>query len=133
MAGEVVPLKPKVDDETKRKQRLLEWRNSLAEKVLKAVREDAALHFLDNVDDEEGAAFDLKGEFNPIVDEKTGARLTDAIMEFAEEIKYPEKMLWRLYKTTLKEKFQAQRVEIPTEPAGKPYGKYLVNQTWRLD
>ena len=43
MAGEVVPLKPKVDDETRRKQRLLEWRNSLAEKVLKAVREDAAL------------------------------------------------------------------------------------------
>ena len=128
MAGEVVPLKPKVDDETKRKQRLLEWRNSLAEKVLKAVREDAALHFLDNVDDEEGAAFDLKGEFNPIVDEKTGARLTDAIMEFAEEIKYPEKMLWRLYKRTLKEKFEAQRVEIPTEPAGKPYGRYLVNR-----
>ena len=30
MAGEVVPLKLKVDDETKRKQRLLEWRNSLA-------------------------------------------------------------------------------------------------------
>ena len=92
------------------------------------MRWDAALHFLDNVDDEEGAAFDLKGEFNPIVDEKTGARLTDAIIEFAEEIEYPEKMLWRLYKMTLKEKFEARRLEIPTEPAGKPYGRYLVNR-----
>ena len=100
MAGEVVPLKPsanadaatkKKDKETKDKERLLKWRSELADKVLKAVREDAALHFFDNVDDEEGAAVDLKGEFNPIVDEKTGARLTDAIAEFAEEIKYPER------------------------------------------
>jgi len=37
-------------------------------------------------------------------------------------------MLWRLYKTTLKEKFEAQKVQIPSDPTGKPYGKYLVNR-----
>ena len=129
MAGEVVPLKQPsadADKETKRKQRLLKWRNDITERVLEAVREDIALQFLDSVDDEE--SLDLKGEFNPIVDEKTGDRLTDAVAEFAEEIKYPEKMLWRLYKITLKEKFEQQKVKIPTDPTGKPYGKYLVNR-----
>jgi len=58
IAGKVLPFKPEKDDETKRKERLLKWRNDIAEKVLKAVREDAALHFLDHVDDEEGAALD---------------------------------------------------------------------------
>jgi hypothetical protein len=78
MAGEVVPLKQPsadADKETKRKERLLKWRNDITERVLKAVREDIALQFLDSVDDEE--SLDLKGEFNPIVDEKTGDRLTD--------------------------------------------------------
>lgn len=89
MPGEVVPLRPSADAkaETKRKELLLKWRNDIAEKVLKAVREDVALQFLDNVDDEEGAALDLQGEFDPIVDEKTGAHLSDAVAAFAEEIK----------------------------------------------
>jgi hypothetical protein len=71
MAGEVVPLKKASADgkaESDLKARLLKWRDELAEQVLKAVREDAALHFLDDVDDEEAGAFDLKGEFNPIID-----------------------------------------------------------------
>ena len=35
----------------------------------------------------------------------------------------------RLYKVTLKEKFEAQKQEgLPTEPTGKHYGKYLVNR-----
>jgi hypothetical protein len=130
MASEVVPFKPSADadKETKLKERLLKWRSDMADKVIQAVREDAALHFLDNVDDEEASALDLKGEFNPIVDQKTGTCLSDAIAEFAEKIKYSEKMLWRLYKTTLKEKFEAQKVQIPSDPAGKSYGKYLVNR-----
>src|SRR5690348_10398573 len=112
MAGEVVPLKVSADAkaESDLKARLLKWRDELAEQVLKAVREDAALMFLDNVDDEEEAgAFDLKGDYDPIVDQKTGARLSDAIAEFAEEIKRPEKELRRLYKNTLKAKWKIQK------------------------
>jgi putative DNA primase/helicase len=132
MAGEVVPLKVSADAkaESDLKARLLKWRDELAEQVLKAVREDAALMFLDNVDDEEEAgAFDLKGDYDPIVDQKTGARLSDAIAEFAEEIKRPEKELRRLYKNTLKAKWKIQKHTIPTDPTGKSYGKnYLVNK-----
>ena len=85
MSGEVVPLKPSTDAETDLKKRLLKWRVELAEQVLRAVREDAALHFLDNVDDEEETStFDLRGAYDPIVDSKTGARLSDAIGDFAE-------------------------------------------------
>jgi uncharacterized protein (DUF927 family) len=121
--------RPKKDDENERKKRLLEWREKYAEKVLKLVHEDVALHFLDNVDDEENTDLDLKGEFDPIVDEKTGARLSDAIAEFAEEIKLPEKALQRLYKATLKEKYEKQKAPLPTDPAGRLYGKhYLVNR-----
>jgi uncharacterized protein (DUF927 family) len=132
MAGEVVPLKKVSADaktESDLKARLLKWRDELAEQVLKAVREDAAVHFLDSVDDEETGAFDLKGEFNPIVDQKTGARLSDVIAEFAEEIGRPEKELRRLYENTLKAKWKTQKHTIPTEPTGLSYGKnYLVNK-----
>jgi hypothetical protein len=71
MASEVVPLKTATADakaadakaESDLKARLLKWRDELAEQVLRAVREDAALHFLDNVDDEEeSGAFDLRGK-----------------------------------------------------------------------
>ena len=86
MPGEVVPLKVAAerDAETKLKERLLEWRNDIADKVIQAVHEDMALHFLDDVDDEEGSALDLRGDYDPIIDQKTGARLSDAIADFAE-------------------------------------------------
>jgi hypothetical protein len=142
MAGEVVPLKRVSADgkaESDFKARLLKWRDELAEQVLRAVGEDAALHFLDDVDDEEAASFDLKGEFNPIVDKKTGARLSDAIAEFAEETKRSEKELRRLYESTLRAKWKVEKEKhtAPTEPTGESYGKnYLVNKhgVWtRLD
>ena len=101
------------------------------------MHEDTALHFLDDVDDEEASALDLRGDYDPIIDQKTGARLSDAIAGFAEEIKRPEKELRRLYLNTLKEKWRAQNRATPTEPAGKQYGRnYLVNShgVWtRLD
>lgn len=130
MAGEIVPLmSAKADQETKEKERLLDWRNDIADKVIKAAREDAALHFLDRVDDEEASALDLKGDYDPIIDDKTGARLSDAIAEFAEEIKRDAKEVRRLYENALKEKLKAQKQHIPSDPAGKPYGKnYLVNK-----
>ena len=131
MAGEVVPLKPSAnaDKETKAKERLLRWRSELADKVIEAARADVALHFLDTVDDEESSALDLNGDYDPIVDAKTGMRLTDAITEFSEEIGLGEKELRRLYENTLRAKFKAQKqADHPTEPPGKRYGKnHLVN------
>ena len=136
MAGEVVPLKPaeqkpsaNAKAETKLKERLLKWAEDIAGKVIQAAFEDTALHFLDNVDDEESNALDLKGEYDPIVDQKTGARLSEAIAEFAEEIKQPEKVLKRLFQSALKAKWKVKNRQIPTDPDGKRYGKnYLVNR-----
>jgi hypothetical protein len=121
---------PKKNDENERKERLAKWRNEQASTVLKIVREDAGLRFLDSdsVDDEEDAALDLHGEYDPVVNSKTGAHLSDAIAEFAEEIKIPERRLRQLYMNTLKEKFDAQKIPLPTDPVGKLYGKYLVNR-----
>jgi Domain of unknown function (DUF927) len=130
MSGEVVPLKPSADAETDLKKRLLKWRDELAEQVLRAVREDAALHFLDTVDDEEEtSSFDLRGAYDPIVDPKTAARLSDAIADFAEEIGRSEKNLRRLYESTLRAKWKTQKqTTTPIEPTGKRYGRnYLVN------
>ena len=138
--GKVVPLKKPSsakNEETRHKERLLKWRSELADKVLEAVRADVALHFLDHVDDEESSALDLRDDYNPIIDAKTGTRLSDAIAEFAEETGRSEKELRRLYKNTLKAKFKAQKQNHPTEPDGKRYGRrYLANQhgIWtRLD
>ena len=116
MAGEAVPQKPaeqkpsaNAKAETKLKERLLKWAEDIAGKVIQAAFEDTALHFLDNVDDEESNALDLKGEYDPIVDQKTGARLSEAIVEFAEEIKQPEKVLKRLFHSALKAKWKVNK------------------------
>ena len=57
MAGEVVALKKSTEEhaseETKRTEAMRAWADDLACKVIKAVLEDAALRFLDDIDDEE--------------------------------------------------------------------------------
>jgi uncharacterized protein (DUF927 family) len=135
MAGQVVPLnKAKsaeqiADEETKLKEEMLKWADDTANKVIKAALEDAALHFLDNVDDEEHVSLDLKGEYDPIVNEKAGARLSDTIEEFGEKIQQSEKTLRRLYMSALKKKWKNRKQEIPTDPDGECYGKkFLVNR-----
>jgi uncharacterized protein (DUF927 family) len=133
MPGEVVALKPAAEriagEETKRKRLMLEWANNIADGVIKAALGDAALHFLDDVDDEEHVSLDLKGEFDPIVDEKTGARLSDTIEEFSEKIQQPEKMLRRHYMSALKKKWNERKQKIPTDLEGEHYGRnYLVNR-----
>ena len=139
MAGQVVLLKnPKsaqqiADEETKLKEEMFKWADDIAGKVIKAALEDAALKFLDNVDDEELSSLDLKDQqYDPILDEKTGARLSEAIEEFAdklqEKIKEPEKVLRRVYTRALKAKWKEQKKEIPTDPTGKHYGAYMVNR-----
>jgi uncharacterized protein (DUF927 family) len=139
MAGQVVVLKnPKsaqkiADEETKLKEAMFKWADDIAGKVIKAALEDAALKFLDNADDEELSSLDLKDQqYDPILDEKTGARLSEAIEEFAdklqEKIKEPEKVLRRLYTRALKAKWKEQKKEIPTDPTGEHYGAYMVNR-----
>jgi uncharacterized protein (DUF927 family) len=140
MAGQVVHLRtPKsaeeiADEETKLKEKMLRWVDDIAGKVIAAARDDAGLPFLDNINDEALGSLDLNGqEYDPIVDEKTGARLSDAIEEFAEKlqekIKEPEKVVRRLYMRALKAKWKEQKKEIPTDPTGKHYGKnYMVNR-----
>ena len=130
MAGEVVALKKSTEEhaseETKRTEAMRAWADDLACKVIKAVLEDAALRFLDDIDDEEQV--DLQGEYDPIINEKTGARLSDAIQEFAPAIKRPERMLRRIYLAELKRKWQQGQWKIPTDPQGQAYGAYLVNR-----
>jgi putative DNA primase/helicase len=133
MSGEVVPLLKSAEqiaaDETKSRKAQRAWAVDLASKVIRAALEDAAIRFLDNVDDEELGSPDLEGEYNPIIDEKTGTRLSDAIEEFAETIQLPEKTLRRLYAIALKEKWKEQKKEIPTDPAGTSYGPtYMTNR-----
>ena len=138
MAGQVVVLKnPKsaeqiADEETKPKEQMLEWADDIASKVIAATLEDAAIPFLDNINDEELGFLDLKGQqYDPIVDEKTGARLSDAIEEFAVKFKQSEKVLRRVYASKLKAKWKAQKKEIPTDPTGKHYGKKIHGQQTR--
>ena len=119
MAGKIV------NEETKLKKKMLTWADDLAGKVIQAALEDAALRFLDDIDDEEQV--DLQGEYDPIVNEQTGAKLSDAIEEFAAKIKHPEKVLRRVYLTALKRKWQARQSKIPTDPHGQTYGAYVVN------
>lgn len=135
MAGKVVSLIPPsteqtVDEETKLKREMLEWAHDLAATVIQAVLEDAALRFHDNVDDEEaGGDLDLTGRYNPIVDAKTGARLSDAIEESAVRFKQREKVVRRLYDSALKKQWEKQKRNIPADPHGTHYGKhYMVNR-----
>ena len=117
------------DEETKIKAVMLKWADEIASKVIRAALEDAAIRFLDDVDDEELGSLDLKGrEYDPIINEKTGARLSDAIEEFAEKLQQPEKVLRRLYASALNKKWEEQKKEIPTDSAGNHYGAYMVNR-----
>ena len=122
------PVETVADKDAKLQKLMLEWANVIADKVIKAVREDVALRFLDDVDDEEAhGSFDLKGEFDPIVDEKTGALVSEVIAEKAAEFQKTEKVLRRVYEIALKKKWAAQKFSIDLD--GVKYGKkFLVNR-----
>jgi uncharacterized protein (DUF927 family) len=135
MAGQVVHLKKAksaeeiADEETKLKDEMFKWADDIASKVIAAALEDAGLRFLDDADDEELSSLDLKDQqYDPILDEKTGARLSEAIEEFAEKLKQSGKVLRRVYASTLKAKWKQQKKEIPTGPAGTHYGAFMVNR-----
>lgn len=122
----------------KLEERVLKWLDDITDKVIKVTLADVALRFQDRVDDEELA--DLKGPYDPIVDEATGLRLSDAVDKFLHEISELSKEISQsrsapnkkqfllLYKQMLKAKWEQQKKPIPTAPDGTKYGKYLVNQ-----
>ena len=86
------------------------------------------LRFLDDIDDEEPVDL-TKGEYDPIINEKTGARLSDEIEEFA-----PAKFhnvrrgcCRRIYKARSRRNGSKENRKFP-RPHGHPYGAYLVNR-----
>src|SRR5215471_13486258 len=91
-------------EESKRKAALLKWADETADQVIAAALDDVALHFLegDSGDDEQFDSFDLMGDYDPIIDSKTGSRLSEIIKQATETfrtktLRTSEKMLRRLY------------------------------------
>ena len=113
--------------ETRHKREMLAWADDIASKVIKAALEDAALRFLDRDLDDDERAMDLGGEYDPIVTERTGQRLSEAIEEAADTFNQPQKVLRRIYQSALKKKWKQQKNRI-TDPTGTRFGAYMVNR-----
>jgi hypothetical protein len=131
----VADKKAAADKKASETKRLMgEWLAETADKVIKAVSEDAALRFHDaDLDDEEQhAALDLKGQFDPVVDE-TGALLSEMLVAKAREYRdvlplgQSEEALRRMYKSKLKTKWGKQTLtsELPGTKIGK---RFLANR-----
>jgi uncharacterized protein (DUF927 family) len=114
-------------EESKRKREMLARADAIADKVIKAAQEDAALRFLDRDLDADERAVDLGGAYDPIVTERTGQRLSEAIDEAAEKFHETPKVMRRLYLSALKKKWKRERRRI-TDPTGPRYGAYMVNR-----
>jgi Domain of unknown function (DUF927) len=114
-------------EESHHKREMLACADDIADKVIKAVQEDAALPFLDRNLDADERAVDLGAEFDPIVNERTGQRLSEAIDEAAERFHQPPKAMRRLYLRALKKKWKRERDRI-TDPTGPRYGAYMVSR-----
>jgi uncharacterized protein (DUF927 family) len=127
-------------EETERQTAMLKWADEIAEAVIEALVADIALPFIegDSDDGEQSDALDLIGDYDPIVDPKTGSRLSEAIKQATQTFRTrtfrpSEEMLRKLYRRALKAKWEehkAQNKKIPSEPAGKRYGRspYLTNR-----
>jgi hypothetical protein len=114
-------------DETTHKREMLAWADAIADKVIKAAQEDAALRFFDRDLDADERAVDLGAEFDPIVAEQTGQRLSEAIDEAAERFHRTSKAMRYLYLRALKKKWKHERRRI-TDPIGLRYGAYMVSR-----
>lgn len=114
-------------DETTLKRKILAWADGIADKVIKAAREDVALRFLDRDLDDDERSMDLGGEYDPIVVERTGQRLSEAIDEAAEKFHRPAKMMRQLFRSALKRKWKREGHRI-TDPTGKRFGAYMVSR-----
>jgi hypothetical protein len=114
-------------EETKLKRDMLAWANGIADKVIKSAQEDAALRFLDRDLDDDERSMDLGGGYDPIVVERTGQRLSEAIDEAAEKFHKKPEVIRRLYQSTLKKKWKGERHQI-TDPTGQRFGVYMVSR-----
>jgi hypothetical protein len=122
-------------EETELKTALLKWTEDLADKVIEAVKADAALPFLegDADDDEQLGTLDLAGEHDPVVDEEAGVLLSEAIKQAAEQFRRSERALRRIYISALNRKWAAEDHQLLTEPKGTAYGRNYVadrNGVW---
>jgi uncharacterized protein (DUF927 family) len=116
-------------DETEHKTALLKWADEIADAVIAAVLDDIALHFIEGDADDGEHSIDLTGDYDPIIDVQTGARLSETIRHAAEPLRTSEKILRRSYVSALKQKWANHRKEIPSEPSGTLYARsYLVNR-----
>ena len=106
------------------KEAVTKWVEATVAKVIAVIRAEAAVRYHD-IDDEEHGALDLKGEYDPIVDKETGARLSDAIAEKAAEFKMPEKRLHDLYVSALKKQWE-QEPPLSSDLDGERVGKKLM-------
>lgn len=114
-------------DETKLKREMLAWADVIADKVIKAAREDVAVLFFDRDLDDDERSMDLGGDYNPIVLDRTGQRLSEAIEEAAEKFHKKPEVMRRLYQSALKKKWKRERYRI-TDPTGQRYGAYMVGR-----
>jgi Domain of unknown function (DUF927) len=114
-------------DETRDKRAILAWADDIADKVIEAALGDAALRFHDRDLDDDERSVDLGGEYDPIVAERTGQRLSEAIEQAAERFHQSPKLMRRLYLTALKKKWKQRRRRV-SDPSGTHYGAYMVNR-----
>jgi uncharacterized protein (DUF927 family) len=114
-------------EETERKAELFKWADDLAHKVIEAVKADVAFQFLegDADDDEQLSTLDLAGDYDPIVDEAAGVRLSDAIRHAAERFRLPgkEKALRQIYDSALRRKWRDEDHQLHSELKGTEYGR----------
>ncbi len=131
MPRDLVPTRQSAEriaaDETKLKREMLAWADGIADKVIKAAREDVALRFLDRDLDDDERSMDLGGDYDPIVVERTGQRLSEAIEEAAERFHKTPKVMRRFYQRALKKKWKREGRRI-TDPTGKRFGAYMVGR-----
>jgi hypothetical protein len=131
MPRDLVPTRQSAEriaaDETKLKREMLAWADGIADKVIKAAREDVALRFLDRDLDDDERSMDLGGDYDPIVAERTGKRLSEAIEEAAERFHKAPKVMRRFYQMALKKKWKSERHRI-TDPTGPRFGAYMVSR-----
>jgi hypothetical protein len=106
------------------------WVDAITDKVLAAANANAALLYQDELTDQQLQTLDYVGKtFDPVVDEATGQRLSDAIKALAAHVRRGPEQIRKLCTDKLTEKHDRQdKVEPAREPVGDRYGAYLVNR-----
>jgi uncharacterized protein (DUF927 family) len=123
--------KAATDKEKKRQEDLRVWLDTTCDAAINAMVEDTAVPFIDADNDAETDAYDLQGEYDPVVDADAGLRLSDSFKLRARAFGIKVEGLKRLYQDSLKKKWDAWEAEgnkIPTAPKGESYGQFVVTR-----